>query len=120
MRLIDADALECNLGSSDEHINFKDLIQDTPTITILQSEKVQAISESIFDGKNVIVPMADVNHIEKRDGGILVIMNGTRWNFVNDTWDGGVWIGEVDDQSKEFLKSWCYYRYEVDIKIGYK
>lgn len=73
-----------------------------------------AISESIFSGKRAIVPMANVHHIEKRDGGILLVMNGTRWSFEYDTWDGGVWIGDTDNQAQDFLKSWCCYRHELE------
>lgn len=94
------------------------------------------ISETIFSGKNLIVPMADVQHIEKkyeeiyevapiggtvRKGtdytklsGVQVITDKTKWNFENDTWENAIWIGSTDNQAEEFLKAWCQYRSEID------
>ena len=84
-------------------------------------------SETIYGDGNVIIPMADVQHIEKKyysqdmlnptvkKGdlmGISVIMKSTRWNMEHDFWDNPVWIGR--DRAEDFIRSWCYYRYEVD------
>lgn len=75
---------------------------------------INMVSESIFSGKRVIVPMAEVHHIEKRKEGIQVVLNGTKYNFENDTWENAVWIGDYENQSQEFIKAWCLYRYEVE------
>jgi hypothetical protein len=95
-------------------------------------------SETIFSGKNIIIPMADVQHIEKvyakiyenKFGipgcstcvgtdydtldGIQVITDKTKWNFENDCWENAIWIGSTDNQAQEFLKVWCNYRSEID------
>ena len=93
------------------------------------------ISESIFSGKTVIVPMADVQHIEKQYekiydtsgfsakyvgvdynklAGIQVITDKTKWNFENDCWENAIWIGSTDNQAQEFLSAWCVYRSELE------
>jgi len=94
------------------------------------------VSESIWSSKDVVIPMAEVGHIEKIyhksgsvDGkikkgdlsGILVIMKHTAWDMVADTWNGGVWISNIDSKAQQFLKDWCFYRYEVEGgKDGFK
>jgi hypothetical protein len=91
------------------------------------------ISESIFSGRDVLVPLADVQHIEKQYekihdtsgltikyigtdytklSGILVITDKTKWNFENDTWENAIWVGATANQAQEFLKAWCQYRHE--------
>ena len=72
------------------------------------------ITESIFDGKNVIVPLADVQHIEKRELGIKVITNKTKWDYSMSCWENNIWIGNEDHQAQEFLSAWCRYRYELE------
>jgi len=93
------------------------------------------ISESIFNGKNVVIPLADVQHIEKqyeaiygielgctvRKGtnydklsGIKVITDKTKWNFENDTWENAIWVGSTDNQAQEFIRVWCQYRHELE------
>lgn len=85
------------------------------------------ISESIFSGKNIIIPMADVQFIEKEFwnynsengevkkgdlSGIRVIMKNSLWNFENDTWENAAWI--TQEEAKKFISAWCYYRYEKE------
>jgi hypothetical protein len=93
------------------------------------------ISESIFSGRDVLVPLADVQHIEKQYekiydtsgltikyigtdytklSGILVITDKTKWNFENDTWENAIWVGATANQAQEFLKAWCQYRHELE------
>ncbi len=83
-------------------------------------------SETIYDNGELIIPMADVQHIEKKyhdrdlaNGtkkgdlmGIQIVMKFTRWNMEHDVWDNAIWIGE--EKAKGFIKDWCYFRYEVD------
>lgn len=100
------------------------------------------INESIFSGKNIVVPMADVQHIEKRFesiyepdqfkimrrvgtdynqlSGIQVITSKTKWNFENDCWENAIWIGVTDNQAQEFLKAWCQYRAESEEQHEHK
>lgn len=91
------------------------------------------ISESIFSGKTVTIPMADVQHYEKTysDGkcinpnapkekeleGILVITDKTKWNFEHDTWENAIYISNWDKEAEKFIKAWCDFRYEKDIKL---
>lgn len=93
------------------------------------------ISESVFSGKTVVVPLADVQHIEKQYAkiydtsgivtkyvgtdytklsGVQVITDKTKWNFKNDAWENAIWIGATDNQAQEFLNAWCQYRYELE------
>ena len=84
------------------------------------------VHESIFSGKSVIVPMADVQHIEKHyhtcsltDGtkkgdfqGINVITKHTGWDVDCDTWANPIWI--PGDEGKNFIKAWCEYRHDLE------
>ena len=101
----------------------------------LEKERGVMISESIFSGRDVLVPLADVQHIEKQYekihdtsgltikyigadytklSGILVITDKTKWNFENDTWENAIWVGATANQAQEFLKAWCQYRHELE------
>lgn len=72
------------------------------------------VSESIWNGKNEIIPMADVQHIQKHhsSGGIIVITKNTRWDMEADTWANGIWLNKEDGDS--FKKEWCFYRHELE------
>lgn len=85
------------------------------------------VSESIFNGKSMIIPMADVQHVEKRfhqynsaDGtvktgdisGYMVITKHTTWNFEHDCWENNIWLGT--EEGEAFLKAWCGYRHEIE------
>ena len=83
-------------------------------------------SETIYSDGDVIIPMADVQHIEKRyhssdlvNGakkgdlmGIIVITRHTRWDMDADCWANNIWIGS--DKAEIFIQAWCYFRYEID------
>ena len=73
------------------------------------------VSESIYSG-SVIVPMADVQHIEKWDKhtvpGIMVITSHTKWNFERDIWENAIWISEPE--AVQFRRAWCTYRSELE------
>lgn len=75
-------------------------------------------SESMFDNGKVIIPMADVQHIEYQShptigrNGILVITKHTHWNFEHDNWDNAIHITENIKQ--EFIKAFCIYRSEIE------
>lgn len=77
------------------------------------------ISESIFSNEKIIIPMSDVQHIEKlkRDGepnGLWLITKQTNWDYEMDMWNNPIYIPQEDSQS--FIDAWCFYRYEKDIK----
>jgi len=77
---------------------------------------MKTVSESIYSGSSVIVPMADVQHIEKHDKnsvpGIMVITSHTKWNFEHDVWENGIWINEPE--ATAFRRAWCDYRAELE------
>jgi hypothetical protein len=77
---------------------------------------MHTVSESIYSDANVIVAMADVQHIEKWDKnsipGIFVITSHTKWNFDRDLWENAIWISEPD--ATKFRRAWCDYRAELE------
>lgn len=73
----------------------------------------QTVTESIYSGESVIVPLADVQHIEKhRDGAIYVITKHTRWDCEHDVWANAVWINAPE--ATAFRRAWCSYRAELE------
>ena len=90
-----------------------------------QNRKRNSVSESIFSGKTTIIPMADVQHIEKlwytsdektRDNyrGIKVITKHTRWDIEADSWSNNIYLDR--QEGDDFLKAWCIYRNELEIE----
>lgn len=77
---------------------------------------MRTVTESIFSGTSVIVPMADVQHIERHDKnsvpGIFVITKHTRWNFDRDLWENAIWLSEPE--AAAFRRAWCSYRAELE------
>ena len=89
----------------------------------LPEERKGEVTESIFDGIEHIIPLADVQHIErywsikdKHDkincSGIIIITKHTTWNFEHDRWENGIYLGKKE--AENFLKVWSYYRYELE------
>lgn len=76
----------------------------------------KTVTESIFSGTSVIVPLADVRHIEKWDRhtipGIKVITKHTCWDFKSDDWANAIWISEPE--ATAFRSAWCRYRSELE------
>lgn len=71
------------------------------------------VTESIYDGQSVVVPLADVQHIEKHNpGGIIVVTKHTRWDAETDGWANNIWIDK--DEAPKFLAAWCRYRSELE------
>ena len=85
-------------------------------------------SESIYSDGKVVIPMADVQHIEKSfhncdlvDGtkkgdlqGAMVITKHTRWDMEADCWANNIWLSAK--QVSLFLKAWCFYRHELELE----
>ena len=73
------------------------------------------VTESIFDG-SVIVPLADVQHIEpwptNSVPGIKVITKHTRWDIDTGDWANAIWISEPE--ATAFKAAWCRYRSELE------
>lgn len=74
------------------------------------------VTESIFNGTSVIVPLADVQHIEKWDKhtvpGIKVITKHTQYDREADDWANNIWISEPE--ATQFRAAWCRYRSELE------
>lgn len=71
------------------------------------------VTESIYSGKGVIVPLADVQHIETRNpDGLIVITKHTRWDFEHDEWANNIWIDNAEADA--FKLAWCRYRSELE------
>ncbi len=75
------------------------------------------VTESIFDNGNVVIPMADVQHIQHtkyagNPNGIFVITKHTKYNREVDDWENPIWISE--EEKPDFMSAWCYYRHELE------
>lgn len=85
------------------------------------------ITETIFSGETKIIPMADVQHIERHwySGdkidknnyrGIIIITKHTTYNFEHDTWENNIYLNR--SEADEFLKCWTQFRAELDGMIA--
>lgn len=76
----------------------------------------RSVTESIFSGSNVVIALADVQHVEKHPQnsipGIFVITKHTRWDFEHDLWANAIWISEPE--ATTFRAAWCRYRSELE------
>jgi hypothetical protein len=76
------------------------------------------VTESIYSGKQAIVPLADVQHIEPHSGaghaipGIVIVTKHTTYNFEHDGWNNSIWISEPE--ATEFKAARCRYRSELE------
>lgn len=103
-------------------INYEQMYKALEKRIIDESVRMSKVYESIFNGKTIVIPMADVHHIIKQENEILVILNETRWNFKHDFWENPISL--VDGENKEtgwksteatdFMKAWCNYRHEIE------
>lgn len=77
---------------------------------------MNTVTESIYSGKSVIIPLADVQHIENwahhSVPGIKVITKHTRWDFEADIWSNDIWISEPE--ATDFKVAWRRYRSELE------
>jgi hypothetical protein len=76
---------------------------------------MNTVTESIYSG-SVIVPLADVQHIEPMPNnsisGIRIITKHTRWDHDAGDWANSIWIS--DPEAVEFRRVWCRYRSELE------
>lgn len=70
------------------------------------------VTESIFTSDTLTIPMADVQHIENNQYGVMVITKHTKWNFEHDTWENAIFL--PDRLKDEFFKAFCMYRHELE------
>ncbi|MCK1479291.1 hypothetical protein IVB27_32275 [Bradyrhizobium sp. 197] len=70
-------------------------------------------TESIYSGVSVIVPLADVQHIETHNPlGLIVVTKHTRWDKDGDFWANSIWIDGAE--ATAFKAAWCRYRSELE------
>lgn len=74
------------------------------------------VSESIFSCKvgieKVIIPMADVQHIEVEDWGHNIGCGKIRKSYTVKLKNSSVRLKH--HMGEKFMKAWCYYRYELE------
>ena len=74
---------------------------------------MHTVTESIYSGQGVIVPLADVQHIETHNpGGLIVVTKHTRWDREADGWANNIWIDKAEAEA--FKAAWCRYRSELE------
>lgn len=74
---------------------------------------MHTVTESIYSGRNIVIPLADVQHIEKHNpGGLIIITKHTRWDTETGNWANNAWIG--GDEADAFMAAWCRYRSELE------
>lgn len=77
------------------------------------------VNETIFSAGTWVIPMANVQHIEKtlgKDGEvamICIVTDKTKWNFHYDTYENACFITNPDI-AQEFLKVFSDYIAERD------
>jgi hypothetical protein len=71
------------------------------------------VTESIYNGKTVVIPLADVQHIERDNPlGLVVVTSHTRWDWERDGWANNIWIDKTE--ADDFMGAWCRYRSELE------
>lgn len=80
--------------------------------------KMGNVTESIFSNGDVVIPMADIQHIEKlqnngKPNGIWIITKHTNWNYERDMWDNPIFISNFNKKDESFLRAWSDYRSEL-------
>jgi hypothetical protein len=80
-------------------------------------EDMGNVTESIFSGNTVVIPMAEVQYIErdKREGftdAISVILSGTTWSNEIDAYNNSAYLR--GEEAEAFLRDWCRYRHELE------
>lgn len=78
-----------------------------------EPRQMGTVTESIYSGKGVIIPLADVQHIETHNPcGLIVVTKHTRWDFERDVWANNIWVDK--EESEAFKAAWCRYRSELE------
>ena len=78
---------------------------------------VNKVSESIWSGAFITIPMADVQHTEKHFNNEEKLIGGwvvTKHSKKNahGEWENAIWLHGPSFES--FMKAWCFYRHEVE------
>lgn len=85
----------------------------------------KTVTESIFDGATTVIPMADVQHIQRHwvstpvaqrtkynYQGLIIVTKHTTWDRELDNYANNIYID--GEEAKEFLKAWSQYRAELE------
>lgn len=75
------------------------------------------VTESIFSGETVVIPLAEVQHVERDlregyQGCINVILSGTTWNAEFDGYNNSAYLRS--EEAESFIACWCRYRHELE------
>ena len=81
------------------------------------------VHESIFSGETAVIPMADVQHVEKHwypsdkrtidnHRGIQLITKHTRWDMESDTWANNIYLSRAE--ADKFMEAWTTYRFQLE------
>lgn len=85
---------------------------------------MEKISESIFSGATVVIPMNEVSHIKIHENccgntkTIEIITSATKYNQEGGYYENSIFLydNKKTNEASNFMESWCYFRYEKDIK----
>lgn len=74
---------------------------------------MSSVTESIYSSKSIVVPLADVQHIERHNPlGLIVVTKHTRWDTETGGWANNLWIDKAEAEA--FMRAWCRYRSELE------
>lgn len=78
---------------------------------------MSAVTESIFSNDKFIIPMAEVQHIEKDlrtkyQGCITIVFKSTTYSEAEGCYNNIAYLGK--DEAKDFIAAWCRYRHELE------
>jgi hypothetical protein len=72
------------------------------------------VTESIYSGEYVIIPMREVCFIQREaNGAVTVVMSGSTWNSEIDAYNNAAYLHATEAES--FKKCWCRYRHELEL-----
>ena len=78
-----------------------------------EHQRTGHVTESIYSSASTVIPLADVQHIEKSNPlGITIVTSHTRWDRDGDFWANSIWLDAVE--APAFLNAWCRYRSELE------
>jgi hypothetical protein len=85
------------------------LLQAKQELTALKNSHV---TESIYACEDFTIPLADIQHLDKRGDWFFIITKHTKYNTTIDDWENPVYVSAK--QSQGFLDAWFKYRCEFD------
>lgn len=75
-------------------------------------------TESIFSGKSVVIPLAEVLYVQRDvlppgTKTITVMFRGCTWNLCTHEYTNTAYLDDPEE-AQRFLKVWCHYRREIE------